>query len=160
MRKMRAAIILTVSLSASLALAGCASPEPAPRDDASAPIVTTDTAPAAEPESTTAFHPDWPWPTQVPRPDGVFSEFSAANPLGDGGVWTIEFRASNLDEVQEFVNSLLASGWESMGGDAPMIDGNEAAWSMGHTNAMGSITVTDVSASPVSAEFSFMGTVD
>lgn len=156
--------VAIIGVALALSLTGCGAAAPPTVDDDRAvdvsPDSTPDEAPDAAPAITSKIDPAWPWPEDIaPRPAGIVSEFSGPNPLGDGGVYTIDFTASDLAEVQAYADRLQASGWSFlMGSSEPLLDGDSAAWSISRDKAFGAITA-DLSVTPVAGSISFIGSL-
>lgn len=105
--------------------------------------------------------PAWPWPDVLPRPDApIASEFTSANPMGEGGIYSIEFTVASVDEVQAYADELGAAGieWVLDGvlAEAEEGDGELAVVGMSETYML-SLTVDTTT---LLASFNLMGTFE
>lgn len=159
----RLSLPLTVlGLAAALALSGCGGPAvdaPAAPDAPGQSDASTNGENDPAPQQESMVDPAWPWPGDVPKPSGVFYEFSAKNPLGEGGLWQVDFRASGVAEAQALVDSLLSSGWEGFLGQAEPLEEPDGSisWVLSHGDRMGTISSEDTKASPIVFSFVLMG---
>lgn len=155
--------LVALGITTVFALTGCASPVIVPADDTSVtdPGGSNTTDPgSANPTIESMVDPSWPWPADIPRPDGIFYEFTTKNPLGEGGMWQITFNAPDYDAAKAYVDQVLGAGWETILGSDAVVSDNEAVWSITRDSAFGAIAVKDITAKPVEVDFSFMGSLD
>lgn len=158
MQKRFIALIATFGLAGALALTGCApgTPPPgpsAPNVDAPAAVDPGDSGPAKE----SMVDPAWPWPADVLRPAGVTYEFTAKNPLGEGGIWQVDFHVGSLDEAQAFAHALEADGWEFFLGNEGIIEEDSASWVLSRGDLMGTLSTENPQGSPIVMSFTLMG---
>lgn len=160
MQKRFIAIIATLGLAGALALTGCAAPGGmAPGDTAPNPAdapSSTDPGNSA-PAKESMVDPAWPWPADVLRPAGVTYEFTAKNPLGDGGLWQVDFPVGSLDDAQAFADSLAADGWDFFGGSEGIIEDDSASWVLSRGELMGTLTTENPKGTPIVMSFTLMG---
>lgn len=155
----------SLGLALALTMTGCSAPTVAP--DSTAPAApgdsTTDpNAPAPAPTQPSMIDPAYPWPSDIPRPSGVFYEFSSKNPLGEGALWQIDFHVSSVAEAQAYVDALVSAGWKGLLGQAePMVDddGRSVSWVLNKDAMMGTVTTEDAKASPIVMSFAIMGSI-
>ncbi len=146
-----------------VALLGCSAPTP-PMDGPPAPAAPSVEAETPKPVSeqpvgSVTIDPAWPWPASLPRPTHpIVSEFTAANSLGEGAVYSLEFTVPSLDAAQKYADALGDAGLEWM------MDGKFEAPDSGDTETsvvamtndyMCTLTIDTVS---LHTSFSFIGT--
>lgn len=147
---------LVAAVALGLVLAGCGgSPaDPAAADD---PVDAPGGNSSYVPQDS-MIDPAWPWPEMALRPDGIVYEFSAANPLGDGGIWQVDFPVGSLDEAQAFADALEADGWEfAFGQNDGIVEDDSASWVLTHGDLMGTISTSYLKESPIVMSFTIMG---
>lgn len=149
-----------LGIAVSLGLAGCVAPPIMPPTDGPAPNSDVDGMASdtpATPDRQSMVDPAWPWPADTPRPANIVSEFTSGNPLGEGGVWEISFTVSSLEEAQAYIDTLIASGWESFLGSEPLIEDGSAVWSLVKEDRLGAVSIDDLNASPIEVSFGVLG---
>src|SRR5690606_16748324 len=160
MTKLRlSASVSALVLSAALVLTGCAAPIAPPTEPGTTDPGTTD---PGQNNGTGEFvvDPAYPWPAECPRPNNIVGEFSGKNPLGEGGVRSIDFMASKA-EAEAYVKSLLAVGWEAGFGmsDEPTIDdgGNSISWLLTTDSLMGTVSTENGNDAQALWSFAILG---
>ena len=160
MTKLRlSASVSALVLSAALVLTGCAAPIAPPTEPGTTDPGTTD---PGQNNGTGEFvvDPAYPWPAEYPRPNNIVGEFSGKNPLGEGGVRSIDFMASKA-EAEAYVKSLLAVGWEAGFGmsDEPTIDdgGNSISWLLTTDSLMGTVSTENGNDAQALWSFAILG---
>ncbi|AYF98001.1 hypothetical protein [Protaetiibacter intestinalis] len=114
--RIRARLALVGGAGILLALSGCAAPAPTTPEVADPPTqsdsTTDETVDTPDAPTVGGFiDPAWPWPEALPRPDATPTfETSGANPVGEGGVWSITVTVGSIDEAQAYADRLAAAG--------------------------------------------------
>jgi hypothetical protein len=151
-----------LSLAVALAVTGCGASADVLADNPANGAADTPTVvgPGTSIAKESMIDPAWPWPAAVPRPPGVTYEFTAANPIGDGGLWKVDFPVANLDVAQAFANELESAGWSFLGDSAGLIEDGTASWVLSRDGLLGTLATEDANASPIVISFTLMGTLD
>lgn len=153
----------SVGLAIAIALSGCSAPiAPSDPDAPAAPEApATDNGVNQNPGGLeeSIIDPAFPWPSDIPRPNNIVYEFSGKNPLGEGAVREIRFLASGTAEVQGYIDTLLASGWEMGFGTGEPMEGEDGdiSWLITKGDLMGTITSDDGNNPSLPWSFSLLG---